>query len=72
MHAGGGGQVAIWTEPTELICQVSDAGHITDPLAAGPAPAAVGARSGARQRHLRPGAYPHSTGRTTIRLHFAT
>jgi anti-sigma regulatory factor (Ser/Thr protein kinase) len=32
-HATGGGLVRAWSTDTELICQVEDAGHITDPLA---------------------------------------
>jgi anti-sigma regulatory factor (Ser/Thr protein kinase) len=75
VHAGGGGEVAIWTEPTELVCQVSDAGHITDPLAGRlPAPprqpwgrglVLVNDICDLVRIHTRP-------GRTTIRLHLAT
>ncbi|MFD9940567.1 anti-sigma factor RsbA family regulatory protein [Nonomuraea sp. NPDC059023] len=32
-HGGGTGLVRIWTEDGHLVCEVSDAGHITDPLA---------------------------------------
>ena len=32
-HAGGGGTVQAWQTPDELICQVTDSGQITDPLA---------------------------------------
>jgi anti-sigma regulatory factor (Ser/Thr protein kinase) len=32
-HTAGPGTVAIWSTPTEVICQVSDTGHITDPRA---------------------------------------
>jgi anti-sigma regulatory factor (Ser/Thr protein kinase) len=32
-HAPGGGVVAVWTEPEHLIVQVTDGGHVTDPLA---------------------------------------
>ncbi|GIF38642.1 sensor histidine kinase [Actinoplanes xinjiangensis] len=32
-HTDGGGRVSIWTEPGRLICQVSDSGVLTDPLA---------------------------------------
>jgi anti-sigma regulatory factor (Ser/Thr protein kinase) len=32
-HAGTGGMVRVWTEPGELICQVEDAGQISNPLA---------------------------------------
>jgi len=41
-HTAGPGTLTIWSTPREVICQVSDAGHITDPLAgARPSPAAV-------------------------------
>jgi len=33
-HAGGGGVIRFWCTADELVCQVEDAGHITDPLAA--------------------------------------
>jgi anti-sigma regulatory factor (Ser/Thr protein kinase) len=33
MHGGGTGVFRIWTEETRLVCEVSDRGHITDPLA---------------------------------------
>ncbi|MFI6296432.1 anti-sigma factor RsbA family regulatory protein [Nonomuraea sp. NPDC050790] len=32
-HGGGSGLVRIWTDDGHLVCEVSDAGHITDPLA---------------------------------------
>jgi anti-sigma regulatory factor (Ser/Thr protein kinase) len=32
-HTAGPGTLTIWSTPTEIICQVSDSGHITDPLA---------------------------------------
>lgn len=32
-HGGGSGQIRIWTEDDRLVCEVSDSGHITDPLA---------------------------------------
>jgi anti-sigma regulatory factor (Ser/Thr protein kinase) len=32
-HTAGPGMLAIWSTPREVICQVSDTGHITDPLA---------------------------------------
>ena len=31
-HTSGGGTVCIWHTRSEVICQVSDTGHITDPL----------------------------------------
>jgi anti-sigma regulatory factor (Ser/Thr protein kinase) len=32
-HSGGPGRVTLWTEPTGLVCQIDDGGHLTDPLA---------------------------------------
>ncbi|MCC3763780.1 sensor histidine kinase [Glycomyces sp. TRM65418] len=32
-HGGGVGTFRVWTEETRLVCEVSDSGHITDPLA---------------------------------------
>ena len=33
LHTDAGGTLAIWTARNELVCQVQDSGHITDPLA---------------------------------------
>jgi anti-sigma regulatory factor (Ser/Thr protein kinase) len=35
-HTAGPGRLAIWSTPREVICQISDTGHITDPLAGAP------------------------------------
>ncbi len=32
-HGGGAGTLRVWAEEGRLVCEVSDAGHITDPLA---------------------------------------
>ena len=32
LHGGGDGVLRMWREPTELICEISDAGSIADPL----------------------------------------
>ncbi|MGI5287650.1 anti-sigma factor RsbA family regulatory protein [Nonomuraea polychroma] len=32
-HGGGSGTIRAWAEDGRLVCEVSDAGHITDPLA---------------------------------------
>ncbi|TDC09956.1 sensor histidine kinase [Nonomuraea longispora] len=32
-HGGGSGTIKVWTVDGRLVCEVSDAGHITDPLA---------------------------------------
>jgi anti-sigma regulatory factor (Ser/Thr protein kinase) len=37
-HGGGGGMLAVWSEPDALVCEVSDRGHISDPLAGRLAP----------------------------------
>ncbi|WP_043630326.1 sensor histidine kinase [Nonomuraea candida] len=31
-HGGGSGRLRVWVEEGRLVCEVSDAGHITDPL----------------------------------------
>jgi anti-sigma regulatory factor (Ser/Thr protein kinase) len=45
-HTTGPGTLAIWTAPGQLTCQVTDSGHITDPLAGhvDPGPDAVSHR----------------------------
>jgi anti-sigma regulatory factor (Ser/Thr protein kinase) len=45
-HSPGHGTLAIWTTGTEIICQVSDAGYISDPLAGRLRPAPEAARGG--------------------------
>ncbi len=32
VHGGGSGTLRLWTEGAHLVCEVRDAGHITDPL----------------------------------------
>jgi anti-sigma regulatory factor (Ser/Thr protein kinase) len=44
-HGGGSGTLRIWTEDETLMCEVRDAGHITDPLV-GRIPPAPEQRSG--------------------------
>jgi anti-sigma regulatory factor (Ser/Thr protein kinase) len=39
-HTGGDGTVAVWSDADRLVCQVTDSGHIGDPLA-GRIPASV-------------------------------
>jgi anti-sigma regulatory factor (Ser/Thr protein kinase) len=43
-HGGGRGELRIWTDGRSLVCEVSDSGHITEPLAGRvrPAPDAGG------------------------------
>jgi anti-sigma regulatory factor (Ser/Thr protein kinase) len=38
-HGGAPGQLRIWVAPGAMVCQLEDAGHITDPLAGRHAPA---------------------------------
>jgi anti-sigma regulatory factor (Ser/Thr protein kinase) len=33
LHSGGSGLLSIWSTDTEVVCQVQDGGHISDPLA---------------------------------------
>ena len=35
LYTDAGGTIAIWTAEDELVCQIQDSGHITDPLAGG-------------------------------------
>jgi anti-sigma regulatory factor (Ser/Thr protein kinase) len=72
LHTDAGGTLAIWTEGNELVCQVQDSGHITDPLAGRRRPGAgAGGGHGLWLVHqvcdlveLRSG-----PGKTVIRLH---
>ncbi|MBQ0892304.1 sensor histidine kinase [Micromonospora sp. U56] len=71
-HTTGGGTLAVWTDSTRLICQLTDTGHITNPLAGRlPVPPRQPGSRGLVlvnqlcdfvRVHTRPGA-------TTIRLH---
>jgi anti-sigma regulatory factor (Ser/Thr protein kinase) len=45
-HAGGHGTLTMWTAGAEVICQVADGGHITDPLAGRLRPGPTGDRGG--------------------------
>jgi anti-sigma regulatory factor (Ser/Thr protein kinase) len=47
-HTSGPGSLAIWATPDQVICQVRDGGHITDPLAGQlrPSPAQAGGGRG--------------------------
>jgi anti-sigma regulatory factor (Ser/Thr protein kinase) len=44
-HGGGSGRLAVWVEPGQLVCQLTDTGFITDPLA-GRIPPALGSSGG--------------------------
>jgi anti-sigma regulatory factor (Ser/Thr protein kinase) len=45
-HGGGGGTLRLWRDQDALICEITDTGHITDPLAGRrtPAPATAPGR----------------------------
>jgi anti-sigma regulatory factor (Ser/Thr protein kinase) len=72
-HTDGPGEVSIWTQDGELICQVHDLGHISDPLAGirRPDPAAPGRKRGLWVVHQLVDLAEVWTGPggTTIRLH---
>ncbi len=46
-HGGGTGRIALWTEQDRLVCQVTDRGHLSHPLAER-IPVSPGALSGGR------------------------
>lgn len=45
-HSGGPGTLTMWTTAAEIVCQVSDAGYIADPLAGRLRPAPTADRGG--------------------------
>ncbi|MGY1900679.1 anti-sigma factor RsbA family regulatory protein [Nocardia gipuzkoensis] len=73
VHGGGHGTLTMWTEENELRCQISDSGHITNPLA-GRLPAQTyrpGGRGLLLVNHLTDLVRIHTTQHgTTIQLHF--
>ncbi|RSM64354.1 anti-sigma regulatory factor [Actinoplanes sp. ATCC 53533] len=46
-HGDGTGEIALWTEPDRLVCQVTDRGYLSHPLA-GRIPVPAGSLSGGR------------------------
>lgn len=72
-HTGGPGLLSVWTDDEELVCQIDDTGHITDPLAGRVAPPwdAEGGRGLLLIHELSDLVLIH-TGicGTTVRLHF--
>jgi anti-sigma regulatory factor (Ser/Thr protein kinase) len=46
-HGGGTGELAVWTDRDQLVCQLTDGGHLVDPLS-GRIPVAAGAGEGGR------------------------
>jgi anti-sigma regulatory factor (Ser/Thr protein kinase) len=71
-HGGGTAEIALWTVGDQLVCQVRDAGHLTDPLAGRiPAsPDAVGGRGLLLVNQVCDLVRVHTTTTgTTIRIH---
>jgi anti-sigma regulatory factor (Ser/Thr protein kinase) len=73
-HGGGAGVIAIWADSGHIVCQVEDAGHLTDPLA-GRTPVAADSIRGRGLLMVNRVAdlvRTHSTpDGTTIRIHLA-
>ncbi|MBF6167684.1 sensor histidine kinase [Streptomyces gardneri] len=73
VHGGGHGTLTMWTDENQLRCQISDKGHITDPLA-GRLPAASfrpGGRGLLLVNHLTDLVRIHTTQHgTTIQVYF--
>ena len=72
-HTGGPGRLSIWTAGSEILCQIDDSGHITDPLVGTflPDPAAPGGGRGLWVVHQLCDQVEVRTGLagTTLRLH---
>jgi len=73
-HTSGLGTLTLWADQDEVVCQVSDSGHITDPLAGTfcPDPATLGSSRGLWLVHQVSDLVQVRTGPsgTTVRLHF--
>jgi anti-sigma regulatory factor (Ser/Thr protein kinase) len=70
-HGGGEGTVRVWSTPDDLICDITDSGHITDPLAGRipPSPDSEGGRGLALVNFVCDLVRVHTRdGRTTTRL----
>ena len=68
-HGGGQGELRIWTDDGWLLCEVSDQGHLTQPLAGRlPRPRTLG-RPVAGQPAHRPAADSLHVGGTVVRVH---
>jgi anti-sigma regulatory factor (Ser/Thr protein kinase) len=74
VHGGDQGTLRVWADDEHLVCEVSDAGHITDPLA-GRRPAGLGTNGGRGLllvNHIADLIRTHTTPRgTSIRLYLA-
>jgi anti-sigma regulatory factor (Ser/Thr protein kinase) len=73
-HAGGGGRIAVWSEPGQLVCQIDDHGHLVDPLAGriAPGPESEGGRGLVLANQLCDLVRVHTgCAGTSIRLHMS-
>jgi anti-sigma regulatory factor (Ser/Thr protein kinase) len=74
-HGGGTGTLSAWTEPGAVVCQVSDSGHLSNPLI-GRIPAAalqIGGRGLLMVNHMADLVRIHTTPRgTAVRVYFRT
>lgn len=74
-HTSGPGSVAVWTADDRLACQVTDTGHLTDPMAGRipvPPDQATGGRGLVLVNHLCDLVRVHTRpGRTTVRVEMA-
>ncbi|MGI8329185.1 anti-sigma factor RsbA family regulatory protein [Actinomadura scrupuli] len=74
VHGGGSGVLRVWADSDHLICEISDTGHLTDPLA-GRRPAGLSSRGGRGLllvHHICDLLRIHTTpAGTAIRSHFA-
>jgi anti-sigma regulatory factor (Ser/Thr protein kinase) len=72
-HGGGTGELAVWVEQDDLVCQLTDRGHLTQPLAGRipvPADASTGGRGLLMINQLCDLVRVHTApGSTTTRLH---
>lgn len=74
VHGGGRGRLRIWAENSQLVCEVRDAGHITDPLVGRRPvePDVPGRRGVLVVNHLSDLVRMHTgPGGTTVRAYFA-
>lgn len=73
VHGGGSGVLRVWADERHLVCEVADAGHLTDPLA-GRRPAGLSAGGGRGlllAHHISDLLRVHSTAAgTVIRMYF--
>ncbi|MGC5345465.1 anti-sigma factor RsbA family regulatory protein [Streptomyces sp. DT24] len=74
VHGGGSGTVRVWTQDGQVLCEVTDAGHLADPLAGRrpPPPEQIGGRGLLIVHYLTDLVRVHTGPEgTTIRFHLA-